>query len=61
MISRKNVKWQVINMVVEILYPHNCNLFGDRGNVIYLQKNLPEATFIATRRGVSRKATLLQY
>jgi len=35
-------------MVVEILYPKLCNLFGDRGNVIYLKKCLPEATFIET-------------
>ncbi len=35
-------------MIIEILYPHSCNLFGDRGNVMYLKNNLPEATFIET-------------
>ena len=35
-------------MIIEILYPHSCNLFGDRGNVMYLKSNLPDATFIET-------------
>lgn len=35
-------------MVIEILYPYSCNLFGDRGNVVYLKQNLKEATFIET-------------
>lgn len=35
-------------MIVEILYPSLCNLFGDRGNVVYLKKCLPESTFIET-------------
>lgn len=35
-------------MIIEILYPSLCNLFGDRGNVVYLKKCLPDATFIET-------------
>ncbi|MGI6608295.1 MAG: hypothetical protein ACOX1F_04870 [Erysipelotrichaceae bacterium] len=35
-------------MVIEILYPNSCNLFGDRGNIVYLKKNLTDATFIET-------------
>ncbi|HQB31822.1 MAG TPA: hypothetical protein PLI19_00690 [Erysipelotrichaceae bacterium] len=35
-------------MIIEILYPSSCNLFGDRGNVLYLKRNLPEAAFIET-------------
>ncbi|MBQ0035508.1 MAG: hypothetical protein KBT35_01170 [Firmicutes bacterium] len=35
-------------MIIEVLYPNLCNLFGDRGNVVYLKKCLPESTFIET-------------
>lgn len=35
-------------MVVEILFPKLCNLFGDRGNVVYLKQCLKDATFIET-------------
>lgn len=35
-------------MIVEVLYPNLCNLFGDRGNVVYLKKCLTKAKFIET-------------
>jgi len=35
-------------MNIEILYPEYCNLYGDTGNVKYLQKCLPNANFIFT-------------
>ena len=35
-------------MVVEILFPESCNLYGDGLNVAYLQQTLPEAEFIYT-------------
>ncbi|MDO4940097.1 MAG: hypothetical protein Q4E33_00210 [Erysipelotrichaceae bacterium] len=35
-------------MIIEILYPNLCNLFGDRGNVVYLKKCLSDSTFIET-------------
>lgn len=35
-------------MIVEILYPSLCNLFGDRGNVVYLKECLKDSTFIET-------------
>ncbi len=35
-------------MKIEILYPEFCNLFGDMGNMRYLQKCIPEAEFIET-------------
>lgn len=38
-------------MTVEILYSEVCNLFGDIGNVRYLEKSLPDAEFIYTRLG----------
>lgn len=38
-------------MVVEILYSEVCNLFGDIGNVRYLEKSLPNAEFLYTRLG----------
>lgn len=38
-------------MTVEILYSEVCNLFGDIGNVRYLEKSLPDSEFIYTRLG----------
>lgn len=38
-------------MTVEILYSEVCNLFGDIGNVRYLEKSLPDSKFIYTRLG----------
>lgn len=35
-------------MLIEILYPELCNLFGDTGNMRYLKSCLPEAEFIET-------------
>lgn len=35
-------------MQIEILYPEQCNLFGDSGNVRYLRQCLPDAEFICT-------------
>ncbi|MDO5559762.1 MAG: hypothetical protein Q4F95_09205 [Oscillospiraceae bacterium] len=33
---------------IEILYPEICNLFGDTGNIRYLERCLPDAEFIYT-------------
>lgn len=38
-------------MIIEILYPEMCNLFGDGGNMRYLEKCLPEAEFVTTSYG----------
>lgn len=35
-------------MKVEILFSEVCNLFGDMGNIRYLEQSLPEASFIRT-------------
>ncbi|NLL45494.1 MAG: hypothetical protein GX250_01630 [Clostridiales bacterium] len=35
-------------MLIEILYPELCNLFGDTGNMRYLKSCLPEAEFAET-------------
>lgn len=35
-------------MKIEILYPEICCLYGDKANMMYLQKCLPEATFVET-------------
>lgn len=35
-------------MRIEILYPNQCNLFGDTGNVKYLKQCIPEAEYIMT-------------
>lgn len=35
-------------MIVEILYPEYANLYGDPGNVRYLQRCLPDAEFVNT-------------
>ena len=35
-------------MVVEILFPESCNLYGDGANAAYLRQTLPEAEFIYT-------------
>ena len=35
-------------MVVEILFPESCNLYGDGNNATYLRQCLPEAEFIYT-------------
>jgi CobQ-like glutamine amidotransferase family enzyme len=36
-------------MIIEVLYPDAGMLFGDRGNVSYLQRALPNATFLFTQ------------
>lgn len=36
-------------MIIEVLYPDAGMLFGDRGNVSYLQRVLPNATFLFTQ------------
>lgn len=38
-------------MKIEVLFPQQCGLFGDLGNVRYLQKCLPQAEFIETPMG----------
>ncbi|MBQ7917062.1 MAG: hypothetical protein IJ315_09810 [Firmicutes bacterium] len=38
-------------MIIEILYPEICNLFGDIGNIQYLQHCLPDAEFVPTTFG----------
>ena len=38
-------------MKIEILFPEICNLFGDTGNMKYLEKCLPEAEFVSTPFG----------
>lgn len=35
-------------MQIEVLYPQQCNLFGDSGNIRYLRKCLPDAQFTET-------------
>lgn len=35
-------------MKIEVLFSEMCNLFGDLGNIRYLQKTLPQAEFIFT-------------
>ena len=35
-------------MQIEVLFPELCNLFGDSGNIRYLEKCLPDAQFINT-------------
>ena len=35
-------------MQIEVLYPEQCSLFGDSGNIRYLKKCLPDAQFIST-------------
>ena len=35
-------------MVVEILFPESCNLYGDGLNAAYLRQTLPEAEFVYT-------------
>lgn len=35
-------------MKIEILYPELCNLFGDLGNVKFLEQSLPDAEFVYT-------------
>lgn len=36
-------------MVIEILYPDICNLYGDRGNILFLKENLSNSTIVETR------------
>lgn len=36
-------------MIIEVLYYDVTTLFGDRGNVMYMQRALPNATFIFTQ------------
>ena len=38
-------------MMIEVLYPELCNLFGDNGNMRYLRLCLPEAEFVSTPYG----------
>ena len=35
-------------MVIEVLFPEICNLYGDLANIKYLKESLPEATIIET-------------
>lgn len=35
-------------MIIEILYPEICNLFGDTGNIRFLKQCLPDAQFVET-------------
>ncbi len=35
-------------MKIEILFPEICDLYGDSGNVLYLEKNFPKDTVIKT-------------
>lgn len=35
-------------MKIEVLYPEICTLFGDKGNMKYLSKCIPEAEFVYT-------------
>ncbi|MGN0367912.1 MAG: hypothetical protein ACI4EK_03940 [Wujia sp.] len=35
-------------MTIEILYPQLCTLYGDKGNMQYLKKCLPDAKFVET-------------
>ncbi len=35
-------------MIIEILYPRLCCLYGDKGNTAFLKQCLPDATFIET-------------
>ena len=35
-------------MTIEILFPEICDLYGDRGNVLFLEKNFPHAHFVKT-------------
>ncbi len=35
-------------MVIELLYPEICTLYGDNGNILFLKKNLKDVTFITT-------------
>ncbi len=36
-------------MTIEILFPEICNLYGDSGNVLFIEKNFPDAQIIKTR------------
>ena len=36
-------------MVIEILYSDICNLYGDRGNILFLKENLSNSTIVETR------------
>ena len=35
-------------MKIEVLYPEICNLYGDLGNIRYLQKSCPELEVVET-------------
>ena len=35
-------------MIIEILFPEVCGLYGDSQNPTYLQATLPDATFVYT-------------
>lgn len=36
-------------MTIEILFPEICNLYGDSGNVLFIEKNFPNAQIIKTK------------
>ena len=36
-------------MTIEILFPEICNLYGDSGNVLFIEKNFPDAQIIKTK------------
>ncbi len=38
-------------MVIEVLFPELCNLYGDGANVRYLRACLPQAEFVETQNG----------
>lgn len=42
-------------MIIEILFPEICNLYGDLQNMEYLKKCLPEAEFVNTTLGKEPK------
>ncbi len=51
-------------MIVEVLYPEFCNLFGDMANMRYLQACVPDAEFVytdinATPRFVSHSVSMI--
>lgn len=45
-------------MTIEILYPEICTLYGDKGNMMYLKKCLPDAEFVYT--GLNEKPLFLR-
>ena len=45
-------------MIVEILFPEVCGLFGDSQNPTYLQATLPNAEFIFTDLSESGRSVI---